>query len=143
VSGLSPTSFAAETLRPVDQNIDLTEGVLAGFSDLGRLLVIGKITENTCCLSPSLDNLGGHALGRVRFSAVDDDARSFLGERFGDAFADAGGTAGDQRYFVLQLQVHESGLVLLFARTRTMVEIARLGHLSSARQPTLAGNLSP
>lgn len=66
----------------------------------------------------------------------------FLGERFGDAFADAGGTAGDQRYFVLQLQVHKFGLVLLFVYTRTMVEIAPLGRLSSARQPTLNGKSS-
>jgi hypothetical protein len=93
--GLTVLTVTPELANSLAKLTDMSEGRFCGLGDFCCLLLIGEITEHTPRFSSAFQDLGGHALGRISFPAVDHNARAFLSKGFGDAFADSGGTASN------------------------------------------------
>ena len=77
------------------------------------VLAQGEVRGNRQHLTPALapDLLGGR-LEHVLSARADRDVGALAREHAGDALADAGAAARDQRYLAVELQVHSPPRVL-------------------------------
>ena len=74
--------------------------VLFANNDASNVFIYGQIADGDKCLTTSFANLSHNSLGFSFTTAVNKDRCAFLGETFGNTFADAASAAGDQNAFV-------------------------------------------
>src|SRR6478672_7017527 len=93
--------------RIVDHDVDTAERLGALLDKVSSVAVLSQVSGNSDDLSPGfLGDLIRHRFERFLAPGADRDIDAFLGERTGDALANALAATGHQRGLALELEVH-------------------------------------